>query len=97
MIRNENITHTNTRMHAYTHTHSHKSIITKEELTGKAKKHTDMRGRVRKEEREGEQECLGGNKKKKNPYCENAHMTLVSLPSLFTPTLCILQLQNTQS
>ena len=64
MIRNENIIHPSPPP-THTHTHTHKSlIISKKELIARDEKHTDLRGRVRKEEREGEQECLGGNKKK---------------------------------
>ena len=82
MIWNENTTvytHTHTHIHAckyihtHTHTHLHKSIITETELIAKAKKHTDLRGSMRKEEREGEQECLGGNKKTKNKHTVKMH------------------------
>ena len=93
MIRNENTTHeqacmhTQTHIHAHTqsHTHTHKPIISAKALIKSAEKHIDLSRRVGKEYKEGHLECLG--RKTPHPYCENAHMTLVSLPSsLFTPT-----------
>ena len=61
MIRNDNISHTHTHTHTLT-----RAYLSGKELIERDEKQTDLRERMRKEEREGEQECLGGNNKKKN-------------------------------